>query len=120
MSRSAEKKIYELNWDVPTQVRGGAGPIVVAGGGANQRHADDQITSKKAEVGMEVGTAGTIGAAGAEGAGAPDVGKKRGRAPAKTAAPAARDPLAEMRTAEDMLQDIFDGKGGKGAKGAKE
>ena len=75
---------------------------------------------------MEVETAGTIGAdgaagtAGAEGAGAPDVGKKRGRAPAKTAAPAARDPLAEMRTAEDMLQDIFDGKGGKGAKGAKE
>ena len=133
MSRSVEKRIYELNWLIPTRGVVGAGPIVAPGPAG--RHADDQITSKKAEVGMEVETAGTIdaaGAAGAEGAGAPDVGKKRGRAPAKTAAPAApaasaasavpaaRDPLAEMRTAEEMLQDIFDGKGGKGAKGAKE
>ena len=131
MSRSAEKGIYELNWRLTTQIANGAAPIVRPGGGGGtirDRHGDPQITSKKAEVGMEVDSAGTTGA---ESAGAPDVGKKRGRAPAKTAAPAApaasaavvpaaRDPLAEMRTAEEMLQDIFDGKGGKGAKGAKE
>ena len=56
MSRSVEKRIYELNWLIPTRGVVGAGPIVAPGPAG--RHADDQITSKKAEVGMEVETAG--------------------------------------------------------------